>query len=278
MCRWLAYSGNPIALELLLYRSDHSLIDQSLHSRLGHTTTNGDGFGVGWYPSADGIPARYRSVNPAWNDRNLRDLARAVTAPLFLAHVRASTGTPVQETNCHPFRHGRWLFAHNGAICDFPLLRRELLLAVDPALFASIEGATDSEVMFYLALTFGLESDPVSAIEHMAWLVEDTGRRHGIEKPLNMTVCVTDGEQIIAVRYSSEGASRSLFHNTSIRALHALYPDDPRFTAVGDDAFLVLSEPLMDLPGAWEEVSDGSVLVAKGGVIEARPFVPRSPF
>jgi len=262
----------------LLYRSYHSLIDQSLRSRMGQTTTNGDGFGVGWYPHADGIPARYRSVNPAWNDRNLRDLARAVTSPLFLAHVRASTGTPVQETNCHPFRHGRWLFVHNGAIRDFPKVRRDLLLAVAPGLFSSIEGATDSEVMFYLALTFGLEHDPVLAFERMAWLVEDTGRRHGIAEPLNMTVCVTDGEQIIAARYSSEGASRSLFHSTSMRALHALYPDDPRFVVVGNDAFMVLSEPLIDLPGAWEEVPDSSALVARGGVIEARPFVPQSPF
>ena len=49
MCRWLAYYGDPIPLELLLFRRQHSLIDQSLHSRLGATTTNGDGFGVGWY-------------------------------------------------------------------------------------------------------------------------------------------------------------------------------------------------------------------------------------
>src|SRR5215216_1828041 len=49
MCRWLAYSGSPILLEELLYKPEHSLIDQSLHSRLGVETTNGDGFGVGWY-------------------------------------------------------------------------------------------------------------------------------------------------------------------------------------------------------------------------------------
>jgi predicted glutamine amidotransferase len=48
MCRWLTYSGCPIVLEELLYKIDHSLIDQSLHARLGVETTNGDGFGVGW--------------------------------------------------------------------------------------------------------------------------------------------------------------------------------------------------------------------------------------
>ena len=53
MCRWLAYSGSPVLLEDLLLKPEHSLIDQSLHSRLGATTTNGDGFGLGWYGVGD---------------------------------------------------------------------------------------------------------------------------------------------------------------------------------------------------------------------------------
>src|SRR5215208_5040210 len=107
MCRWLAYSGSPILLEELLYKPEHSLIDQSLHSRLGVETTNGDGFGVGWYGSDTETPAVFHSIEPAWNDRNLREVAGHVQSPLFLAHIRASTGTAVQQTNCHPFRHGR---------------------------------------------------------------------------------------------------------------------------------------------------------------------------
>jgi predicted glutamine amidotransferase len=49
MCRWLAYTGSPVLLTDVLYTPVHSLIDQSLHSKLGAETTNGDGFGVGWY-------------------------------------------------------------------------------------------------------------------------------------------------------------------------------------------------------------------------------------
>ena len=158
MCRWLAYSGTPIRLEELLVKRDRSLIDQSLHARQGATTTNGDGFGVGWYDD-EGAPRVYRSTHPAWNDRNLRELAAGVSSPLFFAHIRASTGTAIQETNTHPFRHGRWLWMHNGLVRDFPRVRRELLLAVDESLFASIEGTTDSEAMFFLALTFGLEDE-----------------------------------------------------------------------------------------------------------------------
>ena len=148
MCRWLAYSGSPIKLEQLLLKRDRSLIDQSLHSRLGATTTNGDGFGVGWYEEGE-PPRLYRSTHPAWNDRNLRELAAGISSPLFLAHIRASTGTAIQETNTHPFRHGSWLWMHNGLIREFASVKRELVLAVDDSLYTSIEGTTDSEVMFY---------------------------------------------------------------------------------------------------------------------------------
>src|SRR6185436_2782488 len=136
MCRWNAYIGQPLLLEELLYRTKHGLIDQSLHSHMGAETTNGDGFGVGWYGERDrSVPARYRSVNPAWNDFNMRELGDHVWSPLSLAHVRAAIGSPVQQTNCHPFRHDRWLFVHNGFLDGFATLRRELLLAVDPSLF-----------------------------------------------------------------------------------------------------------------------------------------------
>ena len=118
MCRWLAYSGSPVLLEKALYSPAHSLIDQSLHSTLGAEATNGDGFGIGWYDDSP-TPGVFRSIEPAWNDQNLRELSAHVRSRLFFAHIRAAIGSPVQQTNCHPFRHGRWLFMHNGFIDDF---------------------------------------------------------------------------------------------------------------------------------------------------------------
>jgi glutamine amidotransferase len=107
MCRWLAYSGSPILLDELLYKTEHSLIDQSLHARLGVETTNGDGFGVGWYAlGSTQTPAVFRSIEPAWNERNLRELASHVESPLFLAHIRASTGTAVQQEPIDPLSTG----------------------------------------------------------------------------------------------------------------------------------------------------------------------------
>jgi predicted glutamine amidotransferase len=275
MCRWLAYSGSPIRLEELLVKRDRSLIDQSLHARQGATTTNGDGFGVGWYDEA-GEPRLYRSTHPAWNDRNLRELAAGISSPLFFAHIRASTGTAIQETNTHPFRHGRWLWMHNGLIREFARMRRELLHAVDDSLFTSIEGTTDSELMFYLALTFGLKSDPVAAVEKMVGLVEATAQAHSVDAPLQMTVATTDGQSIWAFRYSSEGTSRSLYFSTRMDTLKALHPDLEELGAFSDETRVIVSEPLGDLPGAWNEAPESHVGIVQPGADELRPFAPRA--
>ncbi|MCX4858572.1 class II glutamine amidotransferase [Streptomyces canus] len=275
MCRWLAYTGTPVLLDTVLYKPDHSLIDQSLHSRMGVETTNGDGFGVGWYTPDNGTPAVFRDTGPAWSNRNLREIADHVRSPLFFAHIRASTGTPVQQTNCHPFRHGRWMWMHNGGITDFHRLRRDLALAVDPELFLDIEGSTDSEMMFYLALTFGLEQDPPGAVARMVGMVERTGHEHGVEFPMQMTVAVTDGQQMWAFRYSSQGASRSLYYSTQVEALRALHPDIEFLQEVSDETRLIVSEPLGDLPGVWNEVPEGSYGIVRSGGDNLLPFAPQ---
>jgi len=273
MCRWLAYSGDPILAEDLLFRPMHSLIDQSLHSRMGATTTNGDGFGIGWYGEGP-VPALFKAIEPAWNDRNLRELAAQVRTRLLFAHIRASTGTPVRRRNCHPFRFDRWLFMHNGSITDFHEVKRELMLAIDPALYLDVEGSTDSETLFYLALTFGLIDDPPQALERAVGLVEDVGHRHGIEHPIQMTVAISDGSSVWAFRYSSVGKSRSLFYSTDVVALRRLHPEVAVLQTLGDEARLVVSEPLGDLVGAWNEVPESSWGVVRAGDDEMHPFRP----
>jgi predicted glutamine amidotransferase len=276
MCRWLAYSGSPIRIEDLLYKPQHSLIDQSLHSTLGAETTNGDGFGVGWYGVGD-TPGVFHSVEPAWNDRNLREIARHVESPLVFAHIRASSGTPVQQTNCHPFRHGKWLWMHNGVIGEFHEVKRDLVLAVDPSLYPSIEGSSDSEVFFHLALTLGLEDDPPRAVEAAVGLIEETGRRHGVEHPIQMTVATSDGSHVWAFRYSSERRSRSLFYSTDVPTLRALHPELEVLRGISPESRLIVSEPLRDLPGAWNEVPESSYGVVREGQDELRPFKPVAP-
>lgn len=278
MCRWNAWFGQPLVIEEVLFRTEHGLIDQSLHARLGVETTNGDGFGVGWYSEADpAVPGRYRSITPAWSDANLRDLAAHIESPLFLAHIRATTGTPVQQTNCHPFRHGRWLFVHNGAIRGFELIRRDLLLAIDPSLFEGVAGSTDSEVLFYLALTCGLDHDPLGAVERAVGLVEATGRAHGIEHPVQMTLGFSDGERLWAIRYSTEHRSRTLYISADSATVQALYPDDRRLARLTDEDRIIVSEPLSDLPGVWLEVPEATAIVVQRGPDERLPFRPQAP-
>jgi glutamine amidotransferase len=265
-----------VLVEDLIYKQKHSLIDQSLHSQLGAETTNGDGFGIGWY-GVGTTPGVFRSVEPAWNDRNLHELAGHISAPIVFAHIRASSGSPIQQTNCHPFRHGRWLWMHNGLIRDFAEVKRDLVLAVDPAIYSEIEGSTDSEVFFFLALTLGLEEDPPGAVERAVGLIEDVGKAHGVEYPIQMTVATTNGDDVWGFRYSSERQSRSLFYSTDVATLRHQYPDNPIFQDVSDESRLVVSEPLGDLAGAWNEVPESTWGVIQPGRDELHPFAPRPP-
>ncbi|MGN6445933.1 class II glutamine amidotransferase [Amnibacterium sp.] len=276
MCRWMAYSGDPLLARDLLYTTENSLVVQSMRARLGVEPTNGDGFGLGWY--LDGPePGLFRSTEPAWNDRNLHELTGAIRSGMLFAHVRASTGTAVQQTNCHPFRHGDRLWMHNGAIAGFRAVRRELAFAVDPELYPDIEGTTDSELFFHLALTFGLEEDPPAAVARAVGLIEETGRRHGEPFPIQMTVATTDGRTLWAFRYSSEGRSRSLFRSTDVGTLREQYPGNPIVDRLALDSRIVTSEPLGGLRGAWREVPESTCLVVHRGGEDLEPFSPVVP-
>jgi predicted glutamine amidotransferase len=276
MCRWMGWSGQQLLVEELLFKPQHGLIDQSLHSRMGVETTNGDGFGMGWYGQGEG-PGVYHSVAPAWGDANLRELAAHIESHMFIAHVRATTGTAIQQTNCHPFRHGRWMMVHNGVINEFDRLRRDLVLAVDPSLFAGIRGSTDSEVLFHLALTFGLEDDPIAGLEHAIGFVEEKARDRGIEHAVQTSIGVTDGERLWAIRYSTERRSRTLFSSADASAIRRLHPENPRLQRLTDEDRIVVSEPLADLPGVWVEIPESSAFIVQPGSDESRPFRPRAP-
>jgi glutamine amidotransferase len=272
MCRWIAYTGDPILLEVLLFNTQHNLIDQSMSSRSAETPTNGDGFGVGWYGKRE-RPGTYRSTRPAWNDFNLRDLAAQIESPLFMAHVRATSLATIQETNCHPFRYGNWLFLHNGEIFDVEKLRRDLLMAVDARYFNNIMGTTDSELMFHLALTFGLEKDPPAALARMAGFVEETGRKHGVAESLWMTLGMSDGKRFYGVRYATDGQAPTLYHS---RDAEDIYRINPAIKGTfGKNPRVVVSEPVGKYSDMWKEVPQGSLLEVKRGEIDIRPFRPQ---
>jgi glutamine amidotransferase len=276
MCRWLAYTGEPLKPSELILDTQHSLVAQSLNSELGVETVNGDGFGFGWYPedaSHGNIPALFHSIEPAWNDENLRELAGAIASPLFFAHVRAAAGPPIQQTNCHPFRYENWLFMHNGFLDGFAAMKRDLVFAVDPSLYPLIHGTTDTEVLFYLALTLGLRDDPVAGLGRAVQMVEQVGHDKGIAFPMQGTVAVSDGHTLWAFRYSTSHNSRSLFHSAAIPELRELYPDAERLQIFGEKAKVVVSEPFSDVPGAFLEVPESTVAILDDDGYHHEPFL-----
>ncbi len=274
MCRWMAYSGSPLLLELLLYKAPHSLIDQSMSSKSAETPTNGDGFGIGWYGHG-GKAGIYRSIRPAWNDFNLQDLSAQIESHMMLAHVRATSHATVQETNCHPFRYQNWLFAHNGEVFEVEKFRRDLLFAIAPEYFSSILGTTDSEVMFYLALTFGLQTDPLLALSRMAGFIEQTGKAHGVEESLWMTVAVTNGESLWSVRYASDGEAPTLYHSREMEDVYAINPDLRQ--KLSPETRIIVSEPVGRFSEMWQPVPQSTSLEVQREKLTLRPFVPSMP-
>jgi len=276
MCRWLAYMGEPLRPSTIVLDAKHSIVAQSLDSPLGAETVNGDGFGFGWYPTgavAGTEPALFHSIEPAWNDENLRELTRALSTPLFFTHVRAAAGPPIQQTNCHPFRYENWMFMHNGAIHGWSELKRDLTVAVDPTLYPHMLGTTDSEVLFHLALSYGLQDDPIDAIGRAIRTVESVGRSHGVQFPWQGTVAVSDGATVWAFRYSTQGRTRTLFHSADVPTLREMYPDVPRLADFGDQAKVVVSEPLNDLPGVFVEVPESTAVVLDVDGYRHQPFL-----
>jgi glutamine amidotransferase len=272
MCRWLAYKGAPIVMSDLLITPKHNLIQQSLKANAPRTPTNGDGFGLGWYTKQP-FPGLFRSIRPAWNDTNLADLATHIESPLFMAHVRATSLATIQESNCHPFRFRQWLFVHNGQIAEFEKLRRDLLLKVDPAYFNNIQGTTDSEIMFHLALTYGLEKDVPSAISKMVEVVEKTAKKeYGIDAAVWMTLGISDGHTLWGFRYGSDGRCPTLYISPSIEDLMMVNPDiDGRF---GDFAVCLVSEPMGKFEEIWKEVPEQSMVVVRNKHLQVEAFKP----
>lgn len=257
MCRWIAYSGEPIFIEDFVTVPKQSLVVQSQASREAKSVVNGDGFGIGWYGERE-EPGVFRDLRPAWSDENLNSLARQIRSRLFFAHVRASTGTAISRANCHPFSLGRWMFMHNGGIGRWESVRRPVEAGIPDDLFRHRGGTTDSEAMFLLLLAFGLESDPVGAFGKMLGFVEGVMERAGIGEPLRFTAAATDGNRILAVRYSTKIAPETLYARRINRA----------------NGHLIASEPLDDGRTDWELVPPQSLVMLEPGTIRIEPFKP----
>jgi predicted glutamine amidotransferase len=257
MCRWIAYSGYDIPLEDYVTLPEHSLAAQSLSALESTASTNGDGFGLGWY-GRHPEPGLYHEIRPAWSDENLRYLCRHLHSHLFFAHVRAATGTAVNRQNCHPFACGHWMFMHNGFVGSWSRLRRKVESLIPDGLYPSRAGTTDSEALFLAMIGAGLDCDPLGAAETILHQICGMLNDDGHHERLRFTSALTNGRDLYAFRFAENDSANSLY-----------------FREEGGEV-VVVSEPL-DRSGLWVEVPANHVLVAKKGCgVEILPFLTAS--
>lgn len=258
MCRLAAYLGEPLFLEELIAKPQHSLMRQSLRADESKVVTNGDGFGIGWYGER-AEPGVYREVTPAWSDDNLMALSQTLRSRLFFAHVRAATAGGIARQNCHPFRHQQWLFMHNGQIGGYAQLRRTLESWLSDEFYAERRGATDSELLFLLTLT--RMKDGAAPDEAVLSVLDDTMalmRERGVKQPLRFAATLADGERFFAFRIATDGKPPTLYLRRC------------------SSGVIVASEPLCEDEPGWHMLPDGSVAtVDKNGCsVQASRFEP----
>jgi glutamine amidotransferase len=256
MCRLMAYKGTPVVIDKLLYQPKNSLINQSSNAREIEEPLNGDGFGVGWYvPEVNYEPITFVSVNPAWNNRNLRNLAPKVKTDCMIAHVRAASVGDVSESNCHPFQYKNILMAHNGGVEEFGKIKRHIREPLTDELYNWIKGQTDSEHIFALLLNNLFQKHQSISPEAVADSFEKTFRDlkklmldNGIKEPAYLNMVFTNGLFLVATRYVSDPKEEPLTMYHSEGGRFVVENGDTRLEAAQDDdnAVLVVSEKLTD--------------------------------
>lgn len=200
----------------------HRSLVEADNALLGLSSQHPDGWGVAYY--IDGTPHVTRSASTAVSDRVFQRVSGVVASETVLAHVRKATQGNNNVLNCHPFQHGRWVFAHNGDVPRFDQFRAELLSEVDPRLRRYILGDTDSEVVFFMVLTELLRFGPLSARHERRHVVEAlTAAIERVreicesdeveEKSCLLTCILTDGEIMIATQGGKE-----LYYSTHKRS------------------------------------------------------------
>jgi predicted glutamine amidotransferase len=159
MCRLLGYCSSREASIEELIGAD------GLREFTGLCALHGDGWGMAWYEGDE--PVVRKSPIRADGEPEYDKLAREPLSDLGLVHLRwATPGLGVNERNCHPFRYGQYVFAHNGAIHPQNRLPEMLPAAWE----RQLGGTTDSERYFLLIMSrlASHDGDMVAAIADAA--------------------------------------------------------------------------------------------------------------
>ena len=274
--------GPELPLADLVTRPENSLINQSVRASERPEPLNGDGFGLAWYIDGQSVPARFRSLTPAWSNANLDELARVTRSRCILAHVRAATSGnfEVSEANCHPFRRGRFLFMHNGHIPGFLRIRRALMERLSNDGFNAIRGTTDTEHVFALIADHLHDHEDDSSCALLAEAlsrgideIHELIEAHAPGTHCYLNLVLSDGKHAVACRYSSDpDYIDSLYLNIG----SAYLCDGNRCWMEPDSgearALLVSSEPLNKGP-RWQPVPRNHMALIDHELnIEMRPL------
>jgi predicted glutamine amidotransferase len=266
MCRLFALTAAPHRADAAFWLLDapDSLRDQSHR--------NPDGAGIGWF-DAQGRPQRYRTPDPAFEDKGFADEAITESSTTFVAHVRHATAGGRSEANTHPFSFDGRLFAHNGVIEDLPALEREL----GPDL-ARVAGETDSERFFALvSREIAAQGDVREGIRAAAeWVAEHL--------PLHsLNFILTTPQDVWALRYPDSHELHLLVRPECSRAhepvehvsslgLHVRVP------GLCDRDTVVLASEQMDEDPGWRALESGELVrVGPGRAVTAEMLLPDAP-
>jgi len=288
MCRVLAYLGEPVLLDELLYAPDNSLVRQT-YAPQRLRMLNLAGFGVAaWDPASRGPrePYTYHTPGLPVFDANLRTLARKVRPTCVLAHVRGvrySDSSSVGPQFLHPFLYPGMgaALAHNGDLHAFDAMRPRLQRHLRPEISAMVRTSLDSEWIY--ALFLSRLADPTAehgAAELADALVETLEILGSVRRELDLDVAssanlfVADGKAIVAARYAFDFGCYAGDDPTSIGQLAYLslwYSLGRRYACHEGEwkmlggqesarAMLLASEPLTRDESTWLEVPEYSLV------------------
>ena len=198
-----------------LVHADNALVSQSLK--------HPDGWGVAYY--LEGVPHLIKSTDRAIDDQIFHQVSGVVTSQTVIAHIRKATQGKKTILNSHPFQYGQWVFAHNGNLKKFSEYKDKLYDRIDDELKSFILGDTDSEIIFYLLLSFVKEthdlgvtkiylSELKAAIERCCQFITSfSGPLCSDEKPdpaeNHLTFILSTGEIMVAIN-----GGQPLFYST----------------------------------------------------------------
>ena len=237
--------------------------------RLRRTGREALGWGIGFYQSGE-VLLRRRPID----DREVIDLtetAENVRTDVLIGHVRHATVGELRTENTHPFRYRMWLFAKTGTIAGFARLRTRLLESQPEFLRRNVRGDTDSELFFYLFLSFlhdaGHLDDHHVAAEHVRAalrasisLVDRLSAEEG-HRSNTGDILVTNGEYLVGVHRNGQTALRLLRGKMDVEEL--LGSDESaraRIPSVESSRFALIASGLDHLPSGWTPVEAGTMV------------------